>query len=34
MALAGRQSVRGFIYDVDTGKLDEVSYPGPTGSFG
>jgi carbonic anhydrase len=27
-------SVRGFIYDVDTGKLDEVSYPGPMGSFG
>ena len=27
-------TVRGFIYDVDTGKLDEVSYPGATGSFG
>jgi len=27
-------TVRGFIYDVDTGKLEEVSYPGPTGSFG
>ncbi len=27
-------SVRGFIYDVDTGKLEEVSYPGPMGSFG
>lgn len=27
-------TVRGFIYDVDTGKLDEVSYPGPMGSFG
>jgi len=27
-------SVRGFIYDVDSGKLDEVSYPGPMGSFG
>jgi carbonic anhydrase len=27
-------SVRGFIYDVDTGKLSEVSYPGPMGSFG
>ena len=27
-------SVRGFIYDVDTGKLDEVSYPGPMGSIG
>ena len=26
--------VRGFIYDVDTGKLEEVSYPGATGSFG
>lgn len=26
-------SVRGFIYDVDTGKLDEVSYPGAMGSF-
>ncbi len=27
-------TVRGFIYDVDTGKLDEVSYPGPMGSIG
>lgn len=27
-------TVRGFIYDVDTGRLEEVSYPGPTGSFG
>ncbi|HKZ73897.1 MAG TPA: carbonic anhydrase [Steroidobacteraceae bacterium] len=27
-------TVRGFIYDVDTGRLDEVSYPGPTGSIG
>ena len=27
-------TVRGFIYDVDTGRLDEVSYPGPMGSFG
>lgn len=26
-------SVRGFIYDVDTGRLEEVSYPGPMGSF-
>lgn len=26
-------TVRGFIYDVDTGKLEEVSYPGATGSF-
>lgn len=26
-------SVHGFIYDVDNGKLDEVSYPGPMGSF-
>lgn len=27
-------TVRGFIYDVDTGKLEEVSYPGPLGSIG
>jgi carbonic anhydrase len=27
-------TVRGFIYDVDTGKLGEVSYPGPIGSIG
>ena len=27
-------TVRGFIYDVDTGKLEEVSYPGPMGSMG
>jgi carbonic anhydrase len=27
-------TVRGFIYDVDTGKLDEVKYPGPMGSIG
>jgi carbonic anhydrase len=27
-------TVRGFIYDVDTGKLDEVSYPGAMGSIG
>lgn len=27
-------SVRGFIYDVDTGLLSEVTYPGPTGSIG
>lgn len=27
-------TVRGFIYDVDTGLLGEVSYPGPKGSFG
>ena len=27
-------TVRGFIYDVDTGKLEEVSYPGSTGSIG
>lgn len=27
-------TVRGFIYDVDTGRLEEVSYPGPMGSFG
>lgn len=25
--------VRGFIYDVDTGNLDDVSYPGPMGSI-
>ncbi len=24
-------TVRGFVYDVDTGKLDEVDYPGPIG---
>lgn len=27
-------SVRGFIYDVDSGLLSEVSYPGSTGSIG
>jgi carbonic anhydrase len=27
-------TVRGFIYDVDTGKLEEVSSSGPMGSFG
>ncbi len=27
-------TVRGFVYDVDTGLLEEVSYPGPMGSFG
>ena len=27
-------TVRGFIYDVDTGALEEVSYPGPMGSLG
>lgn len=27
-------SVRGLIYDVDTGKLEEVSYPGSMGSLG
>ena len=26
-------TVSGFIYDVDTGKLEEVSYPGPMGSI-
>ncbi|MEZ5499443.1 MAG: carbonic anhydrase [Steroidobacteraceae bacterium] len=26
--------VRGFIYDVDSGRLEEVNYPGPTGSPG
>lgn len=30
---ADAMTVRGFIYDVDTGKLDEVSYPGAMGSF-
>ncbi len=27
-------AVRGFVYDVDSGKLQEVSYPGPMGSIG
>lgn len=27
-------TVRGFIYDVDSGKLEEVSHPGPMGSIG
>ena len=27
-------TVRGFIYDVDTGLLEEVDYPGPIGSLG
>ncbi|OGU22895.1 MAG: carbonic anhydrase [Hydrogenophilales bacterium RIFOXYD1_FULL_62_11] len=27
-------TVRGFIYDVDSGKLEEVTYPGPMGSIG
>jgi carbonic anhydrase len=27
-------TVRGFVYDVDTGKLEEVSYPGAMGSIG
>ncbi len=27
-------TVRGFIYDVDTGMLEEVSYPGSMGSIG
>jgi carbonic anhydrase len=27
-------TVRGFTYNVDTGKLEEVSYPGPMGTFG
>lgn len=27
-------TVRGFVYDVDTGRLEEVSYPGPMGSVG
>jgi carbonic anhydrase len=25
-------TVRGFVYDVDTGRLEEVSYPGPMGA--
>jgi carbonic anhydrase len=31
---SGAVTVRGFIYDVDTGRLEEVTYPGPMGSFG
>lgn len=27
-------TVRGFVFDVDTGRLDEVKYPGPMGSIG
>ena len=27
-------TMRGFICDVDTGQLEEVSYPGPMGTFG
>jgi carbonic anhydrase len=27
-------TVRGFIYDVDSGKLEEVKYPGPMGGVG
>lgn len=27
-------TVRGFIFDVDSGRLEEVSYPGPLGSVG
>jgi carbonic anhydrase len=27
-------TVRGFVYDVDTGALEEVAYPGPMGSIG
>ncbi|MGA8049563.1 MAG: carbonic anhydrase [Burkholderiales bacterium] len=30
---ADAMTVRGFIYDVDTGKLQEVSYPGAMGSI-
>lgn len=30
---ARRGTVRGFIHDVDTGRLEEVGYPGPMGSF-
>jgi carbonic anhydrase len=29
-----KMTARGFVYDVDTGKLEEVSYPGPMGSIG
>jgi carbonic anhydrase len=31
---ADAMTVRGFIYDVDTGKLQEVTYPGAMGSIG
>ena len=27
-------TVRGFVYDVDTGRLEEIEYPGPMGSMG
>jgi hypothetical protein len=27
-------TIRGFVYDVDTGKLEEVSSPGPMGCIG
>ena len=27
-------TVRGFVYDVDTGRLEEITYPGPIGSIG
>jgi carbonic anhydrase len=27
-------TVRGFVYDVDSGRLDEISCPGPMGSIG
>jgi len=27
-------TVRGFVYDVDNGRLSEVSYPGPTAPSG
>jgi carbonic anhydrase len=26
-------TVRGFVYDVDTARLEEISYPGPVGSY-
>ena len=29
--VADKEFIRGFVYDVDTGRLEEVSYPGPTG---
>lgn len=34
MSGADAVTVRGFIYDVDTGRLEEVSYPGLMGSIG
>ena len=31
---SGAVTVRGFIYHVNTGRLEEVTHPGPMGSFG